>query len=341
MRRAALLLFALAAVLGGCGSAAEVREPDLVSNGPAAAAASRPAPRRQADDDTVRIAIVTHGQAASDFWAIVRNGIDAAARQMGVTVTYRSPDVYSVARMRQFIDEAVASRPDGLVVSIPTPALAGAIRRAVRAGIPVVSINSGSDIFRRLGVLAHVGQVEEPAGLAAGKRMAADGVRDAVCFNHEPGNAGPDSRCRGFARAMRAAGATVRVVPITLQDPARAQRQIGNALRDPKVDGVLALSNDGGEAALRAVRASGRADRVELGTFDLSPDVLRAVLTGRMRFAIDQQAYLQGYLPVVLLGELARYGLFAAQGEVIPTGPHFVTRATAAQAIRLSQRGIR
>jgi simple sugar transport system substrate-binding protein len=341
VRRAALLLCALAAVLGGCGSAAEVREPDLVSNGPAAAAASRPAPRRQADDDTVRIAIVTHGQAASDFWAIVRNGIDAAARQMGVTVTYRSPDVYSVARMRQFIDEAVASRPDGLVVSIPTPALAGAIRRAVRAGIPVVSINSGSDIFRRLGVLAHVGQQELPAGLAAGRRMAADGVRDALCLNHEPGNVGPDTRCRGFARAMRAAGATVRVVPITLQDPARAQQQIGNALRDPKVDGVLALSNDGGEAALRAVRASGRADRVELGTFDLSPDVLRAVLTGRMRFAIDQQAYLQGYLPVVLLGELARYGLFAAQGEVIPTGPHFVTRATAAQAIRLSQRGIR
>jgi simple sugar transport system substrate-binding protein len=65
------------------------------------------------------------------------------------------------------------------------------------------------------------------------------------------------------------------------------------------------------------------------------------VLVGRMRFAIDQQAYLQGYLPVVLLGQLARYGLFAAQGEVIPTGPHFVTRATAAQAIRLSQRGIR
>jgi simple sugar transport system substrate-binding protein len=341
VRRAALVLCAVAAaVLGGCGSAAEVREPDLVSDGPAPAA-SRPAPRRQADDDTIRIAIVTHGQAASDFWAIVRNGSDAAARQMGVTVTYRSPDVYSVARMRQFIDEAVASRPDGLVVSIPTPALAGAIRRAVRAGIPVVSINSGSDIFRRLGVLAHVGQEELPAGLAAGRRMAADGVRHALCLNHEPGNVGPDTRCRGFARAMRAAGATVRVVPINLQDPPLARRQIGNALRDPKVDGVLALSNDGGEAAVRALQASGRADRVEVGTFDLSPEVLRAVLTGRIRFAIDQQAYLQGYLPVVLLGELARYGLFAAQGRVIPTGPHFVTRATAAQAIRLSQRGIR
>lgn len=341
MRRAVLLLLAVAATLGGCGRAAEVREPDLVSNSPAAATASNPAPRRDAGDDTVRIAIVTHGQASSDFWAIVRNGSDAAARQMGVTVTYRSPDVYSVSRMRQFIDEAVASRPDGLVVSIPTPALAGAIRRAVRAGIPVVSINSGSDIFRRLGVLAHVGQEEGPAGEAAGRRLAAEGVRHAICLNHEVGNVGPDTRCRGFARAMRAAGGTSRVVPIDLRDTARAQRQITVALRDHAVDGLLTLSSDGGEAALQALAASGRAGKVALGTFDLSPDVLRAVLAGRMRFAIDQQAYLQGYLPVILLGQLARYGLFAAQGEVIPTGPHFVTRATAAQAIRLSQRGIR
>jgi simple sugar transport system substrate-binding protein len=339
VRRAGLLLCALAALLGGCGTAAEVRERDLVSDGPATAA--RPAPRRQSADDTVRIAIITHGQAASDFWAIVKNGSDAAARQMGVTVTYRSPDVYSVARMRQLIDEAVASRPDGLVVSIPTPALAGAIRRAVRAGIPVVSINSGSDIFRRLGVLAHVGQEEGPAGAAAGERLAAEGVRRALCINHEVGNIGPDTRCREFVRAIRAAGGTARIVAIDLRDVARAQRVIEKALRDRAVDGLLTLSSDGGETALRALQASGRADRIAFGTFDLSPEVLRAVLAGRMRFAIDQQAYLQGYLPVVLLGQLARYGLFAAQGEVIPTGPHFVTRATAAQAIRLSQRGIR
>jgi len=339
VRRAALLLCALAALLGGCGMAAKVRESDLVSSGPATVA--QPPPHRRTGDDTVRIAMVTHGQAASDFWAIVKNGSDAAARQMGVTVTYRSPDVYSVARMRQFIDQAIASRPDGLVVSIPTPALAGAIRRAVRAGIPVVSINSGSDTFRRLGVLAHVGQEEGPAGEAAGRRLAAEGVRHALCINHEVGNVGPDTRCRGFSQAIRAAGGTSRTVPIDLRDAARAERQIVAALRDRAVDGMLTLSSDGGEAALRAIRTSRAADRIALGTFDLSPDVLRAVLAGRMSFAIDQQAYLQGYLPVVLLAQFARYGLFAAQGEVIPTGPHFVTRATAAQAIRLSQRGIR
>jgi len=339
--RRALLLCLAAVLMGGCGAAAEVREPDLVSRAPRPPAAPAPVPRQQATGDGIRIAIVTHGQAASDFWAIVKNGGDAAARQMDVRVTYRSPDVYSVARMRHFIDEAVATRPDGLVVSIPTPALAGAIRRAVHAGIPVVSINSGSEIFRRLGVLAHVGQEEEPAGEAAGKRLAAAGVRHVLCIVHEPGNSGLEKRCRGLARAVRAVGGTTRNVPIDINDTAIAQRQLAAALRDAAVDGVLTLSADSAVAMGEALRASARAHPVVFGTFDLSPEVLREVLGGRIAFAVDQQAYLQGYLPVVLLTQLARYGLFPGEGEVIPTGPHFVTRATAAQAIRLSQRGIR
>jgi simple sugar transport system substrate-binding protein len=340
MRRA-LLPCLLAALIGGCGAAAEVRERDLVSDSPGAPA---PRPATRSDGATrggVRIAVVTHGQASSGFWAIVKNGVDAAGRQMDVAVTYRSPDIYSVASMSRLIDEAVASKPDGLVVSLPSPALDTAVRRAVRAGIPVVSINSGSDHFRRLGVLAHVGQEEAPAGEAAGRRLAAAGVRHALCFNHEIGNAGPDARCRAFGRAMRAAGGTSKQIGIVLTDIPGTERKIRAALSDPAIDGALTLSSNAAEPVLAEIRASGRQDRIAVGTFDLSPEVLRAVREGRLRFAIDQQAYLQGYLPVVLLGQLARYGLFAAQGEVIPTGPHFVTRATADQAIQLSQRGIR
>jgi simple sugar transport system substrate-binding protein len=340
MRRA-LLLCALAALVAACGTAAPVRERDLVVEGPAPAPATTPASRAARNTGEVRIAVVTHGQAASQFWAIVRNGIDAAARQTDVNVSYRSPDVYSVARMRQLIDEAVASRPDGLIVSIPTAALGGAIRRAVRAGIPVVSINSGSDDFRRFGVLAHIGQEEGPAGEAAGRRLAAGGARHVVCFNHEVGNAGPDTRCRGLARAMRAVGGTSRVVPVDVRDKAVGVRQATAALRDRSVDGALTLSSDGAIVALDARRRAGRTGDVALGTFDLAPDVLRAVRAGRLSFAVDQQAYLQGYLPVMMLAQFARYGLFPAQGEVIATGPHFVTRSTAEQAIRLSQRGIR
>jgi simple sugar transport system substrate-binding protein len=339
--RRALLACVLAVLVAGCGTTAEVREPDLRSDSAPPVSTPRRSDPQSTRAGSVRIAIVTHGQASSAFWATVRNGIDAAARQMDVAVTYRSPDVFSVPRMRRLIDAAVASRPDGLVVSIPDRALSGAIRRAVRAGIPVVSINSGSDDFRRLGILAHVGQAEGAAGLQAGQRLAAAGARHALCVNQEVGNTALDRRCRSFAEAMRAAGGTARVVSINLKDTTATQRRLTRAIASASVDGVLTLNTGGAQAALDAIIATNREDEVPLGTFDISPDVLDAVRVGRIRFAIDQQAYLQGYLPIMLLGQYARYGLFAAQGDVIPTGPHFVTRANAAQAIRLSRRGIR
>ena len=96
-------------------------------------------------DGAIRIAVVTHGQASSPFWAIVRNGVEAAARQMDVLVDYQAPEVYDIAQMRRMVNDAIASRPDGLVVSIPEEGIARSVRRAVRAGIAVVSINSGSD----------------------------------------------------------------------------------------------------------------------------------------------------------------------------------------------------
>ena len=336
MRRA-LLLCALAVLIGGCGTAARVRERDLVSAGPSASAAQRDGARDRRRGG-VRIAVVTHGQASSGFWAIVRNGIDAAARQTDVTVNYRSPDIYSVASMRRLIDQAVATRPDGLVVSIPEPGVAPAIRRAVRAGIPVVSINSGSDVYRKLGVLAHVGQPETRAGFDAGRRLAEAGARRLLCVNQQVGNTGLDARCRGAARALRMSGGRSRVFRIDDQSPA-TPRRIADAVRSERIDGVLALNSTGGMLAVKGAHEVSRG--VKVATFDLGPDVLKAVQDHQLLFAVDQQAYLQGYLPIVLLTQRARYGLFPARGDLVPTGPNFVTAADAAKAIDLSKRSIR
>jgi simple sugar transport system substrate-binding protein len=251
-------------------------------------------------------------------------------------VTYKAPDVYSLDHMLTLIDQAVATKPDGLVVSLPEPGLAPAIRRAVRAGIPTVTINSGSDLYAKLGVLAHVGQPEDRAGFKAGQRLARAGVRRPLCVNLQIPNVGLDARCAGLARAMRAVGGRSRVVRIDDQDPG-APKRIARAVTAAKADGVLALNGTSGLAALKGL--AGR--DLPIGTFDLGPDVLAAVRDGRLAFAVDQQAYLQGYLPVVLLTERARYGLFPAQGDVIPTGPNFVTADNAAQAIDLARRFIR
>jgi simple sugar transport system substrate-binding protein len=234
----------------------------------------------------------------------------------------------------------VASRPDALVVSIPEPGVAPAIRRAVRAGIPVVSINSGSDVSRRLGVLAHVGQPEERAGFDAGRRLAEAGVRRALCVNQQVGNQGLDARCRGLARAMRGAGGSARVLGIDDQS-ASTPRRIADAVRSGRVDGLLALNSTGGMLAVKGVHQLDRPDTVKVATFDLGPDVLKAVQRHELLFAVDQQAYLQGYLPIVLLTQRARYGLFPARGDLVPTGPNFVTAREAGKAIELSKRSIR
>jgi simple sugar transport system substrate-binding protein len=342
MRRSVLLVALL--VLAGCGRVSEVREPDLVVRGNDAAATRVP-PDRQARGvriATARIVFVTHGQASDPFWVIVKRGLEDAGRQTGVAVSYRAPDRFSIARMRRFIDEAVADRPDGLVVSLPdATALAPSIRAAVRAGIPVVTINSGSDEFRKLGVLAHVGQPEYRAGLEGGERMGRAGVKRALCVNQESGNGGLDERCRGFADGLRRFGGSSRPVSVPLQDARGAQRRLAEAIAGGPIDGILTLGPGGAGPALDAVRASGLSDRITLATFDLSTDVLAAVRDGKMLFAIDQQPYLQGYLPVILLAEQARHDLFPSRGELVPTGPHFITKANAADVIRLAADGIR
>jgi simple sugar transport system substrate-binding protein len=333
LRAACRTAAALAAIslLAACGSTSRVREPDLVVRG------STPAAREVAEQDArTTIAVVTHGQASSEFWSIVRNGIDAAERQMRVEVDYDAPDVYDVQTMAALIEAAVARKPDGLVVSIPADALAPAIRRAVDAGIPVVSINSGSDVSRRLGTLAHVGQPEEKAGYEAGKRLIAAGAANALCVNQEVGNEGLDLRCAGFARALREAGRVSRVLEVDDRDVAEMRRRLANAASQDGVDAVLGLNSTVG-----AIAAESAPRRVVIGTFDYSPEVLTAVASGRLEFAVDQQPYLQGYLPIVMLSGRARYGLFPAEGEVIPTGPSFITRDNAAQVGRLSQLGIR
>ena len=336
------LALVLVLALASCGETQQVREPDLVVEGGARSAPAAPsAPDSAPAGDTLRISVVTHGQAANPFWVIVRNGIDAAARQLDVSVSYRAPDTYSIPRMRSLIDAAVAGRPDGLVVSIPSPGVERSIRSAVEAGIPVISINSGSDVFRRLGVLAHVGQPERRAGAAAGARLARAGVRRGLCVNQQSGNVGLDLRCRGFIRAIRRAGGDAGILPVDVQDRSGTRQRLTEAIRSQRIDGVLTLDTLGADAALDAARSRGPAAGVQLATFDLSPEVLQAVRDGRMRFAVDQQAYVQGYLPVVMLTQRIRYGLFAAEGEVLSTGPSFVTRATADRIVRLSERGIR
>ena len=283
------------------------------------------------------IIVVAHGQANDPFWSVVKNGVQKAGADTGATVEFRSPETFDMVQMSQLIDAAVNQDPDGLVVSIPDAnALGPSIRRAVEAGIPVISMNSGSDVAHELGALLHVGQSEYDAGVAAGKRLAEMGGTRGICVNQEVGNVSLDLRCEGFAKGF---GHEVTVIP-TMNDPTEVQSKVRAALdSDPDIDTVLGLGASlVGEPAVAAVEALGR-DDVLIASFDLSAGFLQAVADGKAAFAIDQQQFLQGYLPVAFLALNAAYGL--VPGGDVPSGPNLVTKDSAAQVIDLSAQGIR
>ena len=133
---------------------------------------------------TPHIIVVSHGQANDPFWSVVKNGVVAGAKDTGVSVDYRAPETFDMVAMSQLIDAAVNQKPAGLVVSIPdASALSPSIKKAVAAGIPVISMNSGSDVSKSLGALLHVGQDEETAGKAAGEKLKEMGGKVALCVN--------------------------------------------------------------------------------------------------------------------------------------------------------------
>ncbi len=282
------------------------------------------------------IIVVSHGQANDPFWSVVKNGVDLAAEHTGANVEYRAPETFDMVAMSQLIDAAVNQEPDGLIVSIPdADALGPSIERAVAAGIPVISINSGSDVSKELGALLHVGQDEFDAGKAAGEKLASMGGSTAICVNHEVGNVALDLRCAGFTEGF---GGNVEVLP-TSNDPSEIESKVAAALAaNEAIDTVMALgASSAGEPAVAAVKGSGR--DVNVASFDLSANFLQSIADGDAAFAIDQQQYLQGYLSVNFMGLHAKYGLMP--GGNVPSGPNLITQEKAAQVIDLSAQGIR
>lgn len=288
--------------------------------------------------EQVRIVMVTHGQAASGFWSVAKKGADDADADLAdTTVEYRAPETYDMVAMAQLLDAAIASKPDGLAVSIPDPdALGPAIRNAIAAGIPVISLNSGVEVAKSLGVLVHVGQTEFEAGIGGGEKMKALGVTKAACLNQEVGNVALDLRCEGFEQGL---GVKPDIIATSI-DPTEVKNAVTAYLtKNPDTQALFILGSDPAMPAVEAVEGMGLIGTVKLATFDLSEGILEAVRDGKMEFAIDQQQYLQGYLPVVLLRLHTKFGLMP--GADVLTGPGFVTKDNAADVIAWSAAGYR
>jgi len=286
-----------------------------------------------------RIIVVTHGQAADPFWVVVRNGVEIASEETGTGVDYRSPETFDVTAMARLIDEAVASKPDGLVVTIPDlAALSKSIKAAVAANIPVISINSGLEVSRQLGCLMYIGQDEGAAGRLAGQKMKAMGVKEAIILNQEVGNFALEQRIKGFRAGFEGPFHHVQILAVNLAFAECQDLVRGYLQENQNVDGIMALGPAVAEPAMAALDQLGKMGQIKLCTFDVSPAVVAALARKQMEFAIDQQEWLQGYLPIVFLAGYVRYGSIL-QNDFILTGPKLVTQQNAGRVVDLLSLG--
>jgi simple sugar transport system substrate-binding protein len=283
------------------------------------------------------IAVITHGSGDS-FWAVAKRGAEQASKDMGVRVRY-SESANDPQKQAQLIDAAVTEKVDGIAASAPNPdALRDPLKKAVDAGIPVITLNSGQAESASLGAITHVGQDETVAGEAAGKRLAEGGAQKLLCVIHEQGNIGLNQRCDGASEGFGGEVENLQVKGV--EDISTTLTEIQSKLEsDDSIDTVLSLNPDIAVAARDAVRGAG--SEAKVATFDLSGDVVQAIEAGEIDFAVDQQQYLQGYLPVVFLTLFNENANTVGGGLPVLTGPGFVDKGNANTVAKLAEEGTR
>ncbi|MEU6484874.1 sugar ABC transporter substrate-binding protein [Streptomyces sp. NPDC046887] len=325
----AVLAVVLAVVLSGCSSTGGKRAEDARK---AAAAQGRSA----VDTPRWTFAMVTHSGDGDTFWDIVQSGAKQAAVKDNIDFLYAKSD--EGQQQAQLIDSYVDKKVDGLIVTLAKPdAMKAAVQRAVKAGIPVITVNSGADQSKAYGALTHIGQDEGVAGQAVGTELGERGRKKALCILHEQGNVGHEQRCDGVRKTFPGQVENLYVDGTTMPD---VQASIEAKLQtDRAIDAVVTLGAPFADAAVQAKRTAGA--KAEIDTFDLNAKVAAGLKSGDLGFAVDQQPYLQGYQAVDLLW-LYRYNAdVLGGGRPVFTGPQVVTKEDAARLEEYTRRGTR
>ena len=262
--------------------------------------------------------------------------------EVGQTIYYA--ESVRLRKLREAMDELIESfiseGCEGIAVSAPNPdAISDALAKADEAGIAIVTMNSGSKVFKDLGAFTHVGQDEFIAGQEAGLKFKEAGKSKVLCPIQEQNNIGLQERCDGAADTF----GNVENLQLSagLADIAQSQAEIQAKLEaDPDIDAVFALNADiATQAAQPAAEAVGR--DIMIGTVDLSGEAVQSIADGDLAFAIDQQQYAQGYMSVVLLYLNLINGHELGGGQPVYTGPGFVLQENAELVQELAANGTR
>jgi simple sugar transport system substrate-binding protein len=266
------------------------------------------------------IAFITHETPGDTFWDKIKAGAQQAAKDEGVTLKYSSdPDA---GKQAVLIQNAVDSKVSGIATTLVTPdALAGSVKAAAAAKIPVVGFNSGIDQYQALGALMYFGSDETLAGTTAGKRIALEGAKHPICVIQQAGSVALEARCAGVKSAIpgteniQVNGADDAAVTTTLQ---------AKLAQDKSIDYIVTL---GAPQAIDAIKAIGLAgSSAKLITFDLNQEAAQDIQDGKIEFSIDQQPYVQGYMAVTSLYLYLKNGNDIGGGKPVLTGPSFVDK---------------
>jgi simple sugar transport system substrate-binding protein len=281
-------------------------------------------------------AVITHGAPGDAFWDRVKSGAEQAGKDYGVKVEYSSDA--DPAKQSQLIDGAVADKVDGIVVSMANPdGLEASVKKAVAAGVPVITINSGVDKFKDFGAITHIGQTETIAGQAVGEKLKAAGSKNAICVIQEAGNVGLEERCKAVAETM---GGKVENLQVDGTDDNAVSATITSKLQsETGIDTVVTLGGQYAIDAVSAVKDSG--SKAKVATFDLSEDVIKDIQAGSILFAVDQQPYVQGFMGVTGLYLKSINGNDIGGGQPINSGPAFITKENADAVLKFAANGTR
>ncbi|MFJ8823041.1 sugar ABC transporter substrate-binding protein [Streptomyces sp. NPDC102467] len=281
-------------------------------------------------------AMITHSGDGDTFWDIVQNGAKQAAVKDNINFLYSHND--EANQQAQLVDAAIDKKVDGIIVTLAKPdAMKAALTRAEKAGIPVITVNSGSAESKKFGALTHIGQDEKIAGEAVGEELNKRGKKKALCILHEQGNVGHEQRCAGAKETFKGTMTNLYVEGTNMPD---VQSSIEAKLQsDSSVDAVVTLGAPFAATAVKAKEDAG--SKAEIDTFDLNEKVAQGLQDDSLGFAVDQQPYLQGYEAVDLLW-LYRYNAnVLGGGKPVLTGPQIVTKDQAAKLADYAKRGTR
>jgi len=292
-----------------------------------------------ATEATIKVAVVTHGDTGS-FWSVFKKGVDQAARDLkgrGVSVT----QVYAnnnVAKQVSGLNAAIAAGAKVIATSVPdASALKDPLTKASQKGIRIITVNSGLGAFDSLpAYMVHVGQTEEIAGQGAGKQFKSAGAKKVLVVIHEASNSGLVQRANGVKKVLGSGGVKVLTIPNAKSDIPGTKTKVKAAFAaDKSLDAFLGLDPDVTIPCTDIVPSG-----TKVGTFDVGGSI-KLIRSGKMLFAIDQQQYLQGYLPVVFAVLYETNLNTVGNGAPVLTGPGIINKANAARVAALAAKGTR